>query len=288
MYKEYIELIEKKLGSLLNREDKLSCAMKYSLLNAGKRIRPSLMLEFCNICGGNIQHALPYACALEMIHTYSLIHDDLPCMDDDDMRRGKAANHIKFGEDIALLAGDALLNTAFEIASDEENAKNVGLEKAMKALNVLATCSGINGMIKGQMSDLEHNNVNGVCYEEIIDTYKNKTAKLLTAACKIGCILADADDEKIELAEKYALNLGLAFQIADDILDVTSSSEVLGKPVGSDDKKQKYTLLSLMGLDECKSEVQRYTDLALNALEKFNKNTESLQSFTLNLVSRKK
>ncbi len=209
-------------------------------------------------------------------------------MDDDDMRRGKAANHIKFGEATALLAGDALLNTAFELASEKENVDRVGYKNAMKAINVLAKCAGTTGMIKGQMSDLEHNEVKSISYEEIIDTYKNKTGKLLVAACKMGCILADADDKKVKSAEKYAMNLGLAFQISDDILDIISSSEVLGKPVGSDNQQQKYTLLSLMGLDKCKMEVDKYTNLALSALEDFETGTELLHAFTLKLASREK
>ncbi len=286
MQEKYLDLIEKKLESYLPGNDTLSEAMKYSLLKAGKRIRPLLLLEFCRICGGNVENALPFACALEMIHTSSLIHDDMPCMDDDDVRRGKSANHIKFGEAMALLAGDTLFTSAFGICTSEESTKNIELSRAVKATNILSDCSGINGMMKGQMKDLEHNGIEKLSAEEILDTYKEKTAKLLIAACKMGCTLAGASDEQLKFAENYALNLGLAFQITDDILDVVSDTQTLGKPVGSDSQNQKYTLISLWGLEKCNQVVQDMTQKSLDALSNFDGDTEFLKSLSLKLANR--
>lgn len=286
MQENYINLIETKLKEILNKENKIHNCAKYSLLAGGKRLRPILLLEFCRICGGDIQTALPFACAIEMIHTYSLIHDDLPCMDDDDLRRGRPANHVKFGQANALLAGDALLNTAFEIMLCEENAKHVDADKAIKAAYILAKCAGINGMIQGQVEDLENENKEFVTKEEILSIYDKKTCKLLEAACEMGCTLAGASKEKINLAHDFAFNLGLAFQIHDDILDVISNNQTLGKPTGSDVENNKNTFVSLVGLNKAKEKVESLTNLALEILDEFNTDTRYLKKLTLKLKDR--
>lgn len=286
MQENYINMIETKLNEIFNKDNKIHECVKYSLLAGGKRLRPVFLLEFCRICGGDIKAALPYACAIEMIHTYSLIHDDLPCMDNDDLRRGKPSNHIKFGQANALLAGDALLNTAFETMLLNENIKKVGVDKATKAAFILAKCAGINGMIQGQVDDLENSNKQVKSKEEILNIYDNKTCKLLEAASQMGCILGGANDTKINLAKEFAINLGLAFQIYDDILDITSNKETLGKPTGSDENNNKNTFVNLVGLEQAKIHVENLTNSALEILDKFNADTSYLINLTIKLKTR--
>jgi geranylgeranyl diphosphate synthase type II len=287
MQNEYIDLIERYLQkSVPNNE--LSKSMEYSLLAGGKRIRPTLLLEFYKLCcNGSLDYALPYACAIEMIHTYSLIHDDLPCMDNDNMRRGKPSNHIKFGEDIALLSGDALLNLAFETMLCEENARKVGAEKALKASYALAKAAGSRGMILGQMIDLEgegkNSNIN-----KIIDMYNKKTGNLIEVAPVMGCYLAGADKRKTLAASTYGKSIGLAFQIVDDILDVTADCKELGKPVGSDHENNKCTYLSIVGMDRAREDVNILTKSALKSLEHFDSDTEFLKNLALLLERRSK
>ncbi len=261
--------------------DPVSLAMNYSVENGGKRIRPMLVLEFCRVCGKDNEAALPFACALEMIHTYSLIHDDLPCMDDDDMRRGKPSCHVKFGEAYALLAGDALLTLAFETvmkADLSEKQKN-------DACLYLAKCAGINGMVGGQTLDLM-NEGKSVTADELKKTDSLKTLALINAACILGCIAAGADDKMKDAAEKYANGLGLAFQIVDDILDVTGDSAVLGKPVGSDETNDKSTYVSLLGIEESKRTAEKLTNDAKDALNVFGKNGEWLKNLADKLLNR--
>lgn len=229
-------------------EAKMLEAMRYSVENGGKRIRPMLTLEFCRMCGGSVEAALPLACAIEFIHTYSLIHDDLPCMDDDDMRRGKPSSHIKFGEANALLAGDSLLTFAFQSAGEAED---IPADAVAKAVSLLARASGCAGMIAGQVQDLENENKT-VAADDLRSVDILKTGELIRCACQLGCIAAGADDNKLEAARVYAENLGIAFQIVDDILDVTSDEATLGKPVGSDAENCKNTYVSLLGLEEAK------------------------------------
>ena len=262
-------------------------AMRYSLLDAGKRIRPLLALEFCRAAGGNPEDAMPFACGVEMIHTYSLIHDDLPCMDDDDLRRGKPSNHKAFGEDTALLAGDALQTLAFEILTSDETAALVGDAACRKAVNALARYAGCIGMAGGQMIDLESENTNAP-FEVIQDLVGKKTACLLQAACELGCISANADEAKITAASAYGRAIGFAFQIQDDILDCTSTDEELGKPVGSDEENHKSTFVSIVGINECRRMVDAYTAQAIGALRQFGGNTNALSHFALDLAKRKK
>ena len=258
-------------------------AMQYSLSNGGKRIRPLLVFEFCKACGGDEKKASAYAVAIEMIHTYSLIHDDLPCMDDDDMRRGKPSNHIVYGEANALLAGDALLTLAFEtIAKAQLPAENI-----VKALKILANCAGVDGMIGGQAIDLKNEGVSAdVATLKVMDDLK--TGKLIEAACVLGCLAADATEAQINAAKEYAQNLGLAFQIKDDILDVTSDSEKLGKPAGSDVDKNKSTYVSLLGLEQSERLVIELTQKAKNSLVIFGQKSCFLSDLAEKMSVREK
>lgn len=256
-------------------------ASRYSLTLGGKRIRPILMLEFAKLCGADEKDVLPFAVALEMIHTYSLIHDDLPCMDDDDLRRGKPSCHIKFGEDIALLAGDTLLTESFGVAM-KSNAKP---HLVLKALDILRDRAGADGMIGGQVMDLAFEKEKpDASLLEIM--YSKKTGALLSAAAEIGCVLADADENTIVLSRKYALKLGLAFQIIDDILDITGDEAVLGKPIGSDNENDKTTFVSIYGLDRAKEIAAVLTNDALNLLLQFDGDIKNLTELTEFLLNR--
>lgn len=291
MFKIYAEKVEQHLIKSLplkqGRYDNLISSMEYSLSAGGKRIRPILLLEFCRVCCGEYEKAIPFASAIETVHTYSLIHDDLPCMDDDELRRGKPSNHIKFGEAIALLAGDALLNLAFETMLSEEALNLVGAEVAAKAAKILADASGSKGMIAGQVIDIESEGKD-IPLEILKEMDLKKTGALIVAAAKMGCIIAKASEKEINAAEKYAKNLGLAFQVVDDILDVTSSSEVLGKKVGSDETNSKSTYVSLLGLEKSKEIALELTEKAIDALNELSGDTALLKELALSLINRKK
>ncbi len=263
-------------------DDVVSQAMRYSVENGGKRIRPALLLEFCRVCGGDYKKAVPFACALEMIHTYSLIHDDLPCMDNDDFRRGKPSCHIAFGEEYALLAGDALLTLAFETAMKS----NLSAEITVKAAKELAKAAGVMGMVGGQVLDLQ-NEGKKVGIPDLQKTDELKTGELIRAACVLGCVCAGADDKKIAAAEKYAHDIGIAFQIVDDILDVTSDEETLGKPIGSDEENQKSTYVSLLGIEKSRKTAEELTLNAQKALDAFDGDVTSLKDFAEKLKNRK-
>lgn len=288
---EYAELIEKELSNRLytveNGQDYVRDAMSYSLSNGGKRIRPILVLEFCRLCGGNINDAVNFACAVEMIHTYSLIHDDLPCMDNDDFRRGKPSCHKAFGEEYALLAGDGLLTLAFETAVLDGN--SVLPENKIRAVRTLANLAGIAGMVGGQVLDLQAEKT-VPDYDKIKTIDSLKTGALIRAAVLLGCYAANVTDEnKLKAAEKYARCIGLAFQIVDDILDVTSDTQTLGKPVGSDIKNEKVTYVSLLGIEKSKQTVAQLTNEAVEALDAFDSDkSEFLRNFAFSLADRKK
>lgn len=283
---KHTKLIEDKLDALIEDNNSLNQAMRYSLMCGGKRIRPNLLLEFFSlVTDEDVGKALPYACALEMIHTYSLIHDDLPCMDNDDFRRGKPSNHIANGEDVALLAGDALLNLAYETMLDPQNINAVGQDRAVKAAFTLSTCAGNKGMILGQVIDLA-NEGKEVKAEDILTMYDKKTGELLKAAALMGVQLAGGNSEQEKAALDYATNVGLSFQIVDDILDVTADEKELGKPIGSDESNNKRTYVSLMGIDKAKSEVEKLTQSAILALRHFNKDTTELKQMSLDLENR--
>lgn len=281
---EYIEIVNKELMSYLPAADDgqrdVVRAMKYSLSNGGKRLRPILVLEFCRICGGNIRDALPFACAIEYIHTYSLIHDDLPCMDDDDLRRGSPSCHKMYGEATALLAGDALLTHAFEIISSAELSDS----QISSAVCLLAQNSGVGGMIGGQVLDLKYEKQDP-SISELLTVHKLKTGALISAACLLGCIAAGASEEQIAAASKYAYNIGIAFQIKDDLLDVFGDEKKLGKPIGSDAENDKVTYVTLVGQDKAQKDVERLTEAAIKQLIHFH-DVDFMESLSLYLISR--
>lgn len=285
-FERYIPVIENKLNELLpesgERYSSAVNAMRYSLLSGGKRIRPILLLEFYSLFGGRAEGALNFAAAIEMIHTYSLIHDDLPCMDNDDMRRGKPSCHKAFGYDTALLAGDALLTHAFLAAA---STADIPPERVSHAISVLAQKAGIYGMVGGQVMDLdfEKNGANG---EELTAMYIKKTSCLLEAAAMCGAVLAGADEETVKKTEEYAENLGLAFQITDDILDCTADEKTLGKPIGSDEKNGKTTFVTLLGLDGAKQSAALLTKKAEDILNGFSGDTFYLKELTEYLLNR--
>ena len=289
MENQYLSRIEEALASYLPARDCLQKdvieAMEYSLLAGGKRIRPTLTLEFCRVCGGDVQAAMPFACAVEMIHSYSLIHDDLPCMDNSDLRRGRPANHIQYGEDIALLAGDGLLTLAFEIALSPESIKLAGAQRGAEAARLLAKAAGAEGMGGGQVIDLQHENQRAPI-EVLLEMDRKKTGALIQAAAQMGCTVAGADQKQREAAVEYAACVGLAFQIRDDILDMISDPETLGKPVGSDDKNEKSTYVSLLGMEKAQQLVNELTRQAESALSAFSEDTAFLREFAQSLANR--
>ncbi len=267
----YAQHVQQFLDDFLSEKDcigqeKIIKSMRYSALAGGKRLRPALMMEFCRISGKNPEIALPFAVALEMIHTYSLIHDDLPCMDNDDFRRGKPTNHKIFGEAMAVLAGDALLTEAFTLATTPQNLKNFSAEQIVKATNCLSKNAGVFGMIGGQVMDIESEHKK-ISYDELVTLQKYKTGALIESAAQIGCILGDADEKQLHAAKEYAKAIGLAFQIQDDILDIEGDAEIFGKPIGSDAEKEKSTFPSQIGLDKCKEKVKTLTQTAINAVK---------------------
>ncbi|HHW21935.1 MAG TPA: polyprenyl synthetase family protein [Clostridiaceae bacterium] len=275
LYKDYQEIVENWLDSVISKHlfqrSGIHEAMEYSLMAGGKRIRPVLSVAVCDMLKGDRSLIMPYATALELIHTYSLIHDDLPCMDNDDFRRGKPTNHKVFGEAMAVLAGDGLLNLAYEIMlADLTNEKNNGLKKAQTA-RLIAEAAGISGMIAGQVMDMESEN-RDISYEELCTMHKNKTGALIRAAVLAPAILLDASEEIRTNLEVYAENIGLAFQIKDDILDHEGSVEITGKSVGSDEKNNKATFVSKLGMDKAKELLKSAVEKAVEALKSIGNN----------------
>ncbi len=260
--------VETLLGALYaggTRTDKvLYEAERYSLMAGGKRVRPALTLEFCRLFGGDPAAALPFAAAVEMIHTFSLIHDDLPCMDDDDMRRGRPTSHKVYGEANALLAGDALALDAFGMAASNTA---VPAEARAEAVMLLSTASGSEGMVRGQIIDM-FGEENALTYEELLTLHAHKTGDLIRVAAELGVLAAGFGKGSAEMtaAEAYADRIGLAFQVIDDILDVTSTSEALGKPVGSDAENHKNTFLTFHTLAEAEAYADRLTEEAVSAI----------------------
>ena len=265
----YIILIEPALSRFMPAEQCLQAevfeAARYSLLAGGKRLRPALLLEFFTLLGGGeAQMALPFACALEMIHTYSLIHDDLPCMDDDDLRRGRPACHKAFGEAAALLAGDALLNRAFELMTLDGA---ITPARTLRAAHHVAQCSGVYGMIGGQVIDLSLEGRSDVPHQAHSTMVSLKTGALFQAACVGGALLAGAGEAHLRAAEAFARALGLAFQLTDDLLDETGDTARLGKPVGSDRASDKRTFVTLYGPEKCRQMALDLMAEAKTALE---------------------
>lgn len=283
----YLNLIEDKLSHYMDIEDdsqkEIFDSMKYSLMAGGKRIRPILTFEFCRLCGGNIEDAVPFACAVEMIHTYSLIHDDLPCMDNDDFRRGKPSNHKVYGENIALLAGDALISLAFETMLSSD----VNSDIKAKASLSLAKASGAKAMVLGQVIDIKSENKK-IDLDLLKMMDEKKTGALISSACEIGCIVGNGTDDKIKSAVSFGDSIGLAYQIVDDILDVVSSKEELGKPIKSDENSNKSTYVSILGIDKSRKLVDKLTQEAIKSLDKFDEDTSYLKDLALKLTTRRK
>ena len=265
--KIYLEAIENYLDSKCfcydNEPQKvLFDAMRYSLLAGGKRLRPIFVLDFCRMCSGEWEKALPFAAALEMVHTYSLIHDDLPCMDDDDLRRGRPTNHKVFGEATAVLAGDALLTAAFSFIADADFSAEIRIQ----AVKILSNCAGELGMVGGQMLDMSSEE-RECTVQEVLDIQSRKTGALIRAACMLGVLAGQGSGKQLTNAAEFASHLGIAFQIRDDMLDVIGNREELGKSVGTDGHKN--TLVQLYGLEACDTLVRSHTLEALACLDAF-------------------
>lgn len=283
---EYKKYVDAKLSEYFKPSglsyDGLLESMHYSLTAGGKRIRPMLVLEFCRISGGNIEKTLPVACAIEMLHTYSLIHDDLPCMDNDALRRGKPTNHVVYGECTATLAGDALQAEAFGTIARSQ----LPAEARVTCVEILADAVGSDGMCAGQYLDMvgEHKLLSE---DELNDVNSRKTGSLLTAACRMGVAAAGGNEAMLEAAAQYGACVGAAFQIRDDILDVISTSEELGKPIGSDAQEHKNTYMTLLGEYKCMQMIEKLTDQAKNAVAGAFEDTKFLCELADSMVTRK-
>lgn len=283
---EYIEqLLQEYLPKQQGYQSLIMEAMEYSLMAGGKRLRPMLMMETYQLFDGSCKAIRPFMAAIEMIHTYSLVHDDLPAMDNDEYRRGRKTTHIVYGEDMGILAGDALLNYAFETAfqafvMDPKDSLLIG-----RALSFLGEKAGIHGMIGGQVIDVKE--TGHAVSKEILDTiYVLKTSALIEASMMIGAIFGGASEEEVKKVEKIARYVGIAFQIQDDILDVTSTEEVLGKPIYSDEKNEKTTYVTLMGVEGAKKVVEEYSAKAIDLLHQLSGKNEYLEQLLIQLIHR--
>ena len=285
----HLKKIEENLSRFLpvatGARGEVARAMAYACEGGGKRIRPVLTMEFCHLAGENPDKAIPFAVAVEFIHSYSLVHDDLPCMDNSLLRRGKPSVFAAFGEDTALLAGDALLNLAFETMLRPENRADVPAERALAAAGVLADRAGIGGMVGGQAIDL-YSEGKAISLPELEELQRGKTAALLMAACEMGCCIGGADTAMLEAARAFGCQVGLCFQIVDDILDVTATAEQLGKPVGSDSTNSKVTYVSLLGLEEARRLAEKCTREAVEALSPFGGEADGLRALARALLVR--
>lgn len=283
--KEYKALIDTKLAEYFRADDMpqagLFEAMRYSLNAGGKRIRPILVLEFCRITGGDCDKSLPVACAIEMLHTYSLIHDDLPCMDNDDLRRGKPTNHVVYGDCTATLAGDALQAEAFGTILRSE----LPAESRAECARILADAVGADGMCGGQFLDMiGENKLLTAC--ELDEINSRKTGALLIAACTMGVAAAGGNEKQSEAARRFGAAIGAAFQIRDDMLDVISTSEQLGKPIGSDAQEHKNTYMALYGAERCMKMIEKLTEVAKAALNEAFDDTAFLCDLADSMVTR--
>lgn len=284
-----VEEIEQIIKGYLPKEEgyqkTIMEAMNYSILAGGKRLRPMLMLETYRLFGGKSKVIEPFMAAMEMIHTYSLVHDDLPAMDNDEYRRGKKTTHAVYGEAMGILAGDALLNYAFETATKafdmEPDNRNIG-----KAMQVLATKAGIYGMVGGQVVDVQSEDSGDITREKLDFIYRLKTGALIESSMLIGAILAGATKNEQNTIEKAAAEVGLAFQIQDDILDVTSTEEVLGKPIHSDEKNQKTTYVTLLGIEQAQKKVEELSNEAIALLHQFTGENAYLEQLLIQLIHR--
>ena len=282
---EIEEILKRYLPEAEGYQKGIMEAMEYSLMAGGKRLRPMLMQETCRLFGEEPETLKPFMAALEMIHTYSLVHDDLPAMDNDEYRRGRKTTHIVYGEDMGILAGDALLNYAFETAFRAFEQSPEDSLKIGRALTVLGRKAGIYGMIGGQVIDVKE--TGHVVSKDVLDTiYELKTGALIECAMMIGAILGGASDEEIQSVEKIAHYVGVAFQIQDDILDVTSTEEVLGKPIHSDEKNQKTTYVTLLGIEQAQKKVEELSNEAIALLHQFTGENAYLEQLLIQLIHR--
>ena len=289
-FEDYRNIVEKHLMDFIPDVDHKSItlyeSMKYSLSAGGKRIRPVLLLATCDFCGGSIEEALPYACALEYIHNYSLIHDDLPAIDNDDYRRGRLTTHKVYGEAMGVLSGVSLLNYAYEtmlraFSMTEDSAR------VIRALQIMADRTGIYGMLGGQSVDVE-NDGKPIDKATLDYIYEHKTSALLEASMMTGAVLAGADEEQTKLIGEAASAIGLAFQIQDDILDVTCTSEEIGKPAHSDEKNNKVTYVTLFGIEEASAQVKKLSEKAVEILDRLNNKNEFLEALVREMAERRK
>lgn len=283
-------VLKKYLPEETGYQKKVLEAMNYSAMAGGKRLRPILMEESFLLFGGKGKVVEPFMAALEMIHNYSLVHDDLPAMDNDEYRRGRKTTWNVYGDGMAVLAGDGLLNLAFETAASAFDmvADQDMVKRVAEAIKVLGRKSGIYGMIGGQAADIEAESGAQITEELLLFIHENKTAALIQAAMMIGAILAGAERSAIEAMERSAYNIGIAFQIQDDILDITSTTEVLGKPVGSDEKNHKLTYVTLHGIEQSKAQVEKLSDEALGILSSFENRNTFLEELVKFLITREK
>lgn len=291
-FEEYKALLDEHLLDFIPDIDQKSItlydSMKYSLLAGGKRIRPVLLLAACEFCGGKAEEALPYACAIEYIHTYSLIHDDLPCMDDDELRRGQPTNHVIYGDAVATLAGDGLQAAAFEAMQRDmllyfDNFD--ALKSRVRAAYEIVKGAGVTGMVAGQIADVEAENKR--CSKELLDyIHITKTADMIISAVRAGARLGSCSDQELDNLTVYAENLGLAFQVCDDILDVEGDQELLGKEVRHDEANSKATYPAMYGLDESKKKLRELTDAAKEALAEYYDNAELFVELAEMLATR--
>lgn len=285
------KLVDTALDKYLPPEDELPFslhkAMRYSVFAGGKRVRPILMLAACEAVGGDPSVAMPAACAMEMIHTYSLIHDDLPAMDDDDFRRGRPTNHKVFGEAVAILAGDALLTEAFIIMGAPETSAIVGAERARAVIHEIGRCAGSRGMVGGQVVDMESEGKGDIDFATVQYIHTHKTGALIKASVVAGAILGGADNSRLEAMTRFGEAIGLAFQIADDILDIEGTTAELGKDAGSDVARGKATYPAVIGMAAAKECAQDLMSNALEALACFDAKADPLREIAQYIVSRK-
>ena len=285
------DIVNKALDTLLPKEDefpqRLHKAMRYSIFAGGKRIRPILVIAAAEVFGKTAANVINIACAIELIHTYSLIHDDLPAIDNDDLRRGLPTNHKVFGEAIALLAGDALLTKAFQIMSQPSAVSGQQSALILKSIHEIAKAAGSTGMVGGQVVDIESEGKE-VAFPVLEYIHIHKTGELILASVRAGAILAGAENKELETITRYGEAIGLAFQIADDIIDVEGNKEDVGKNIGGDAKKGKVTYPSILGVDESRKRARELVDMAITALKDFDRKAEPLREIARYLVERKK
>jgi geranylgeranyl diphosphate synthase, type II len=289
--KERCRVVDEALECFLPKGEELPFslhkAMRYSVFAGGKRVRPILMLAACEAVGGTVPQALPAACAMEMIHTYSLIHDDLPAMDDDDFRRGNPTNHKVFGEAVAILAGDALLTEAFILLSRQMGTADVPPDVLLKVINEIGVCAGSRGMVGGQVVDMESEGNRDIEFATVQYIHTHKTGALIKASVRSGALLGGADPQSLAAMTRYGEAIGLAFQIADDILDIEGTTEEIGKDAGSDEARGKATYPAVIGLAESKRLAAELVDRAFAALEPFGEKGEPLREIASYIINRK-